>query len=260
MGERHEKGPIVINFYLSVLRNTIDGSKRLRHVVPLITAAALSVSLIAAAAGPASAAVREPTRTAPTSLASSDNDLLAVSLTSAARYVHLSDGRFTLDARDAEKAGVSSKALSTESTLVAGTNKLLNGGTATVNSARDGVVVDAAKTDPASAKDTTITVLPGITLSITNTGIQLSMTEEAVTEVQNLAGFAENVATLVGDILALALIAVPDGPEIGSSIAYLVADAIGIGSDFLRACTAGDGSATFTVPWHGLPSCSGISL
>jgi hypothetical protein len=255
-----EKGHIVSNIELRVLRkHAIGGNKRLQRVVPLITAAALCVSLIATA-GPASAAVRQPARTAPIRLAFSGNGLPAVSLTTAARYVHLSDGRFTLGTLNAERAGASGQALSTESALVADMNKLLGRGIATVDSARDGVVIDTAKVVPASALDTTITVLPGITLSITSTGIQLSLTAAAVTEVENVASFGENVAGLVGDILALALIPVPYGPGIASSIAGLVANALGIGSDFLRFCTASDGSATFTVPWLGLPSCSGFSL
>jgi hypothetical protein len=92
------------------------------------------------------------------------------------------------------------------------------------------------------------------------------MTAEAVTDIQNLAGFAEDVATLVGDILVLALVAVPNGPDIASGITGLIADAIGIGSDLLRFCTASDGSANFTVPWPwlwlslDLPSCSSTSL
>jgi hypothetical protein len=212
----------VSNIDLPVLRkHAIDGSKRLRRVVPVITAVALSVSLLAAVAGPASAAVREPARTAMVSSAASDNGLPAVSLTSAVRYVHLSDGR---------------------------------------------LILDTAKAIPAGIQDTTITVLPGITLSITSTGIQLSMTADAVTEIENVAGFAENVATLVGNILDLALIGIQNGGAIASSITGLVADGIGIGSDFLRFCTASNGSATFTIPWPwlwpslGLPSCSGVSL
>jgi hypothetical protein len=258
----------VNNIDLPVIRKqAIERSKRIRHIIPLITATVLSVSLVAAVVVPANAAVREPARTAPISLTSGDTALAAVPLTSAARYVHLSRGRFTVDTLDAEKAGVNGQALSTESALAVGMNRLLDRGAATVNSARDGVVVNAAKAVPASVQDTIITVLPGITLSITSTGIQLSMTAEAVTEVENTASFAGNVANLVGDILGIALAAVPNGGAgIASGIADLVADAIGIGSDFLKFCTASNGSATFTIPWPwlwlslDLPSCSGISL
>jgi hypothetical protein len=256
----------VSDIEMPILRkHAIDGKKRLRRIVPLIAAAALSAPLIAVAVGPASAAAGESERMVPISLTFSDNGLPAVSLSSAARFVHVRDGRFTLETLDAEKAGVSSQALSTESTLVAGMNKLLGGGTATVDGARDGVV-DAAKAVPASVQGTTITVLPGITLSITSSGITLSMTPEAVAEIQDVAGFAEHVADLVGSILALALIAVPDGSDIASSISDIVGAAIGIGSDFLAACTASNGSATFDIPWPwlwlslDLPSCSGISL
>ena len=168
------------NVELPVLRKrALDGNKRLRRLVPLVAAAALSTSLIAGAAGPASAVGRQPARTAPISLASSGNTL------------------------------------------------------------------------PAAAKDTTITVLPGITLTIKSTGIQLSMTKQAVTEVENVVGFGQSVASLVGAILG----ATP--ASLGSPIAGIVASSLGLGNGLLKFCTASNGSATFTIPWFGLPSCSG---
>jgi hypothetical protein len=233
--------------------------KRLRRVVTLITAAAFSTSLIAATAGPANAAVREPAGTAAISLASSSG-LPAVSLASAARYVYFSGGRLTLDTGDAERAGVRSQALSTESGLVASMNKLLDRRTAAASSARDGVAVDAAKVVPAAATDTTITVLPGITLTISSTGIQLSLTSEAVTEVENVLGFGQSVASLVGAILSV----IPG--QNGGPIASIVASSLGLGNSLLKLCTASDGSATFTITWPwlwpslDLPSCSRISV
>jgi hypothetical protein len=149
---------------------------------------------------------------------------------------------------------------------VAGMNGLVGHGVATVNSARDGVVVNAAKAVAVSVKDTTVSVLPGIILSITSTGIQLSLSKDAVTEAESVASFAEDAATVVGDILDLALAAVPGGSEIASGIAELAADAIGLGSDLLSFCTDSSGGATFSIPWPwlwlslDLPSCNGISL
>jgi hypothetical protein len=246
----------VRNIELSVHRqHALDSTKRLRRVVSVITAAALSASLIAAAAGPASAAVGEPARTAPiVSFATSDNGLRAVSLMTAARYVHPSDGHFTLDTLGAKRAGASSQALRTEGDLVTSLNKLLDHETTTANSARDGIVIDFAQAVPAAAQDTTITVVPGITLTIASTGIQLSLTKEAVTEVENVLGFGQSVASLVGSILAVAQ--VPNG----GAIAGIVASSLGLANGLLKLCTAPDGSATFTIPFFGLPSCSGVSL
>jgi hypothetical protein len=252
-----EKGPIVSNVELPVLRkHAMDGKRRLRRVVSLVTAAALGASLLAGAAGPASAAVQEPARSAPISFASGDNALPAVALAAAARYVHVSDGRLSLDTVEGEKAGVSSQALSTESALVASWNRVLSHENVTVNSARDtrGGVVDVAAAVPAAAQDTTITLLPGITLTINSTGIQLSMTRQAVTEVENLVGFGQAVASLVGSILAIS------GVPLGGQIAAIVATSLGLGNSLLRLCTASDGSATFTVSWTALPSCSGLSV
>jgi len=266
------KGPIVSNIELPVLRkHATDGNKRLRRVVPLITAGVLSASLIAGVAGPASAAVREPARSAPISLASSDN-----AQTAAASYVHLSDGRFTLDTRGAEQAGVSSQALSTEGIVVAGLNKLLDREPATTAaSTRDGIV-GGAEVASASTQGTTITLLPGITLTISNTGLQLSMTKPAVTEVTNVVGFVKDltaiVATAIADnpvvvaAISAAMVAITGNPAaavtgpIIAAAGVFVTAVIGLAADVLKICTASDGSATFTVPWFGLPSCSGLTL
>ena len=238
-----------------VLRgHTINGTTRLRRIVSLVTAAALSASLITYASGPANAAAATSARTASVSLTSSVNALPAGSLTNVAGYVNVSDGRFTLNTFRAEQAGVGSQAPSAESALIAGLNEVPDHGPATVHSTRD-AVVDVAQADPAAAQDTTITVLPGITLTISSTGIQLSLTAQAVTEIQTwVFSGGEDIAEIVGEILDLA------GVPLGSDIATIVAAAFSLGSDLLQSCTAPDGSASFTVSWSALPSCSGSSL
>lgn len=217
-------------------KHTIDGTTRLWRIVSLIIIAALSASLIAYTASSVSA-------------------LPAGSQTTVARYGYLSDGRFTLDTLNAEQAGVGSQALSAEGALMANLDKAPDLGPATVHSTRDGVVVDLAQGGPVSAQDTTITVLPGITLTVSGTGIQLSLTAQAVTEIQTwVFSGAEDIAELVGSILDLA------GVPLGSDIATIVAAAFSLGGDLLQSCTAPDGSASFTVSWSALPSCSGFSL
>jgi hypothetical protein len=249
----------VSNIELPVLRrHAMDDNRRLRRVVPLITVGALCASLLAGATGPASATVAEPARTAPIALASSDNDLAAASLATAERYMHVSDSRSALEAIGAKKAEVSSQARSTESAHVASPAQAVDRRTATVhNTPGGGVVVDVAKAAPAAAQNRTVTVLPGITLTITSTEIQLNMTKQAVTEIENLAGFGQTVASLVGAILG---VIPPTAPY--SGIAGIVAASLGLGSSFLRLCSAPDGSATFTIPFpgYGLPSCSGLSI
>ena len=244
-----KKGPSVSNIKLPLLRNNaFDGTKRQRRIVTIIVAAALSGSLIAGAAGPVNAAVPHPAQTARISLASSDNTLPAESLTTAARHVHLNDGRFTLDNPGAEKAGVSR----TANALVTRLNTLLGRATATANDARDGG--GTAHFVPAAAQDTTITILPGITLTINSAGIQLSLTKQAISEVETIVGFGQVVASFVGSILSIS------GVPLGGQIAAIVASALGLGSAFLKLCTAPDGSATFAITWFGLPSCSGLTL
>ena len=223
-----------------------DGGRRLRRVVPLVTAATISASLVAAAAGPASAAAQQPA-------GAGDNVVPAASLLAAARYVHVSDGHVTVDTVDAQKAGVGSQALSAESALVSSLNQLLDRGGIT-GVARNGAAVNVAMAMPAAVQNTTIQVLPGITLTIDGSGIQLNLTKQAVTEVENVVGFGQSVASLVGSILTAS------GVPLGGQIAGIVAASLGVGNAFLKLCTASDGSATFTVPWLGIPSCSGLSI
>jgi hypothetical protein len=248
-----KKGSIVSNIELPVLRkHAIHGKKRLRRVVlPAIAAATLTASLTAAAV-PASAAVRMPARTAPISVAPSDNSLPAVSLTTAARYVHISHGRFTLETLKAREAGVSNQALGTESTIVAGMNGFLDRGIATVNKAGDGVVVDTAKAVHANAKDAGITVAKGITITISTTGIEINMTKAGVTEFENEVTVVKDVA----QILSSATSGVPGlGWVSGASSGF-----ISLISDVVKLCTTSKGTASFTIPWIGIPSCSGWSI
>ncbi|MEY9932661.1 hypothetical protein ABH926_007312 [Catenulispora sp. GP43] len=235
-------------------KHASEGPKRLRRALPLVTSAALSASLIAAAAGTANAAVQpaQPAQSAPGALAAGQNAAAVASLVAATHYIHLSDGHFTLDTQDARKAGVDPQSLNTADAFVASLNKL-PGHAAAPAAGAHGTTVGFAAAVPAAAQNTTITVLPGITLTIGTTGVQLNMTKQAVIEVESVVGFGQNVATLVGAILTAAQV------PLGGPIAGIVAGALGLGNGLLKVCTAGDGSATFTVPWFGIPSCSGLS-
>lgn len=239
-------------------KHASEGTKRLRRALPLVTSAALSASLIACAAGTANAAVQpaqpgQPAQSAPGSLAAGDSAAAVASLVTATHYIHLSDGHFSLDTLDARRAGVDAQSLDAANAFVASLNKI-PGHAAAPAAGAHGTAVDFAAAVPAAAQNTTITVLPGITLTIGSTGVQLSMTKEAVAQVESVVGFGQNVATLVGAILTAAQV------PLGGPIATIVAGALGLGNGLLKICTAADGSATFTVPWLGIPSCSGLTI
>ncbi len=103
------------NIELPVGKHAVDGKKRLRRVVPLITTAAISASLIVAAVAPASAAVRP---SAPISV--SGNGRTAVALRAALdRFRWTGDGQFAL-----VSAGLSSWARSADSDFVADLNEI----------------------------------------------------------------------------------------------------------------------------------------
>lgn len=100
---------------LPVCNRAINGKKRLQRVVHLIAAAAVSASLIAAAVGPASAAVRP---SAPV-ISVSGNGRPAVALRAALNRVRWTgDGQFAL-----ASAELSSRARSADSAFVAGLNR-----------------------------------------------------------------------------------------------------------------------------------------
>lgn len=267
------------NIKLPFLRtDAADGKKRLWRVVPAaatITAAAVGAALIGGVAGPTSATAQVPARSAWASIASSDN-----ATTGVARYVTVSGARFTLDTSAAEKAGISSQALSAESTMLAGLNNGLardnaTAGSSTVNTFKFPSALTLTKEQAAAAttKSTVITLVPGFTITISSTGIVVYISKANVTELENLASFAKDLTAILSTAavaadLAAALATALGHPEaavlagiLTASIAFVGA-VIGLASDVLKICTAADGSATFTVPltsnfpWIGIPTCS----
>ena len=63
-------------------------------------------------------------------------------------------------------------------------------------------VIDAADTVPAADQGTTvITILPGTTLTISNTGVVLDISSQDVTDIENAAALGSAIASLVGAIL-----------------------------------------------------------
>jgi hypothetical protein len=245
-----EKGPIVSNIELPVLRkHAIDGKKRLRRVVPLIAAAALSASLIAAAVGPAGAAVRP---SAAPMISVSGNGRPAVALRTALNRVRrTSDGQFVLDS-----AGLSSQARSADSALVADLNKVERQAGALDLASDD--VVDAADTVSAAGQGTTVvTIVPGTTLTISSTGVVLDISSQDVTDIENAVALGTAIASLVGAILSVAQ--VPDGP----AIAGIVASSLTVGGDVLKLCAGNDGGSVIlsvSVPGDELPSVSACGL
>ncbi|MBS2532027.1 hypothetical protein KGQ20_04520 [Catenulispora sp. NF23] len=222
-----------------------DSTKRLRRIVPLVTAATISASLVAAAAGPASAAARP-----------GEGSVSSAAMMDAATYVHVSEGHVTIDTLAAQKAGVSSQALSAEGAIVADLNRFLDTGTAAVaaaSAAHQGAAVSVAMAIPAAAQDKVIQIAPGVTLTIGSTSVELSLSKDAVTEIESVVGFGAAVAALVTPVLVAA------GVPNAALVSGVIAAALGVGAAFLKICTAPDGSASFSVSLNALPSCSGLS-
>jgi len=247
-----EKGPTVRIMELPVLRkHAIDKKKCLWRVVPVITAAAVSASLVAATAGPASTAVRPPT--APIISVSGGGRPAVALRTALTRVRRTGDGQFTL-----ASAGLSSPAQSVDSALVAALNKVQRqAGTLDLAS---GNVVDTADTVPAASQGTTvITIVPGTTLTISDTEVVLDISPQDVTDIENAAALGSAIASLVGAILSLT------PASVGGPIAAIVANSLNIGSDVLKLCAGNDGGSIIisaSVPSGELPSVSacGVSV
>jgi hypothetical protein len=222
---------------------TLRSSKRLRRVMPFALVAALSSSLIVGTVSPAAAAVQQSARVAPISLVFSDNALPAAPLASVASDANIGGRHFALNA---EKTNVSSQAPSTESAAVVRSDR---GAAGTIAIAYDSSI-DASHAIPAAAQNTTITVPPGFTLTITSSEVQFSMSPAAVNLVEGWLAAGEDAAEITGAILDLAGVPLADG------IADIVAAAIGLFDDAMKICESSNGSLTITIPYWGLPTCS----
>jgi len=111
-----------------------------------------------------------------------------------------------------------------------------------------GVVIEVAHADSATAQDTTITILPGVVLSITSNGIELSLSAQVVSGLQTDDVWGQDIAEALGEFL--------DDIPFASAVAAVVGWALVIGSSLLADCTAEDGSAAFAITWIGNPSCT----
>lgn len=254
---------------MPVRKHTVDGKKRFWRLVPVATiaAAAVGVALIGGVAGPTNATAGQPARSVWVSGASGDDAKTAVS-----RYVTVGDGHFTFNAAEAVKAGISSEAVSAETSIVTGLNKQLahdNGTTfsGTIDALESPASLTKEQAAAADSKSTTITLVPGFTITISSTGVVVAISKADVTEIENVAGFAKDLLAVfaaagVAAAIATAIVAALNlpaaaltGPVVAAAIAF-VGSVIGLAVDVLKICTAADGSATFTIPWFGIPSCS----
>jgi hypothetical protein len=245
------------NIELPVLRrhgkHAIAGKKRLRRVpvitaITAITAAAVTASLIAAA-GPASTAARPPT--API-ISVSGNGRPAVALRAVLNRVRKTgDGQFALDSGE-----LSSRARTADSAFVADLDKVERQAGA-LDLAGDNVV-ETADTIPAADQGTTvITILPGVTLTISSTTVVLDISSQDVTDILDVAALGSAIAGLVGAILSVS------GVPLGGAISGIVASAISIGSDALKICSANDGGSlilSVSAPAGELPSVSACGI
>lgn len=232
-------------------RHATDGRTRFRRVAPLITlitAAAVSGSLIAAAS-PAITTARPPT--APM-IAVSGTGRPAMALRAVLDHVRpTGDGQFAL-----ASAGLSSPARNADSAFVAAMNKV----------GRDARPLDLGGGNAANAVltadqgTTVITIVPGTTLTISGTEVVLDISAQDVTEIENGIALGSAIASLVGSILGV----IPPVSS-GAAIAGIVASSLNIGSDVLKLCAGNDGGAvilSISAPTGQLPSVSacGISV
>ncbi len=102
-----------------------------------------------------------------------------------------------------------------------------------------------------------IEIVPGTTLTISSTEVELDISSQDVTDLENAIGLGSAIAALVGAILAVAQ--VPEGP----AIAGIVASSLTVGSDVLKLCAGNDGGSiilSVSAPKDALPSVSACGL
>jgi hypothetical protein len=212
-----------------------------------MAAALVTGSLLVGAVAPAGAALRPPLPVPSVS----GNSRAAAALTTALRRVSWSEGQFTLK----DHAGLTGPALSTENALVTDLNKL--GRQPAAPSLASANVIDTADYASAAAQDTVITIVPGTTLTISSTGVELQISATDVTDIENAVGLGAAITSLVGAILSVA--PVPYAPQ----ILAIVANALTVGSDVLKLCAGNDGGAVvLSVSWPNgeLPSVSACGV
>jgi hypothetical protein len=215
----------------------------------VMSAAVFTGSLLAGTVSPASAAVRT---TAVPMISVSGNGRAAVVLRTALDHVRrTSSGQFVL-----ASAGLSSRARSLDSALVADLNKVER--QAWTLGLAKGNLIDAANVVSAAGQGTTvITIVPGTTLTISSTEVMLDISAQDVTDIENAAELGSAIAELVGAILDLAEV------DNGDAIAEIVASSLDLGSDALKLCAGNDGGSlilSVSVSSDGLPTVSACGI
>jgi hypothetical protein len=224
-------------------------SFKLPAVALFVAAAVFTGSLLAGTATPASAAARPPLPVPSVS----GNGPASAAVTTAIRRVGWGDGQFTLK----DRAGLSGRALSAENALVTDLNRL-GRQAGTLNHGND-KVAGTADSVLAAGQDTVVTIVPGTTLTISSTEVELQISAADVTDIENAASLGTAITALVGAILSVAQVTP------GSQIVAIVADSLTVGSDVLKLCAGNDGGAivlSVSTPGDGLPSVSacGVSV
>lgn len=125
---------------------------------------------------------------------------------------------------------------------------------APISVSRNGRTAVALRADRGT---TVIEIVPGTTLTISGTEVELDVSSQDVTDLENAAGLGSAIASLVGAILSVAQ--VPEGP----AIAAIVATSLTVGSDVLKLCAGNDGGSiilSVSAPKGALPSVSACGV
>ncbi|MGW1072019.1 hypothetical protein [Streptomyces sp. NPDC002537] len=225
----------------------------LRAGLGLTTAIAiLSATALPASAASAPASAPQTVQTAQTVQTTKDSASLgwlsAAERKALAPFVSYGDGGYRLDAKGAEAAGVSRRAIDAVGTAVARMDTLLDK-KLVVSKDSEGVVVGPAAAG-ISLRSASTQLAEGITVKVTWFGLLIHLDPFVTGKVQDGADITKDLIQVVTGVVTIA--------SLGSLLpaTMLVAAVTDLGSKVVSFCTTRKGELYVYITWAGIPVCN----
>ncbi|MBH1932870.1 hypothetical protein I5Q34_00930 [Streptomyces sp. AV19] len=165
-----------------------------------------------------------------------------------APFVSYGSGRYSLDAKGAQAAGISQKAIDAVKTAVARLDTLVDKNLA-VSKDSEGVVVDPTTAAIAPRSGET-QIVEGITVKVTWFGLLIHLDPFVTGKVQAGVDITKDLVQVVTSVVTIA--------SLGSLLpaTMLVAALTDLGSKVVSFCTTRKGELYVYVTWAGVPVCN----
>lgn len=164
-----------------------------------------------------------------------------------APFVSYADGSYSLDAKGAQAAGISQKAIDAVKTATARLDTLVDKNLA-VSKDSEGVVVDPATAIAPRSAETQI--VEGISVKVTWFGLLIHLDPFVTGKVQAGVDITKDLVQVVTSVVTIA--------SLGSLLpaTMLVAALTDLGSKVVSFCTTRKGELYVYVTWAGVPVCN----